>query len=139
MLGAEAVAVGDMSKSGFVAAALRELSVGLCKGNYLMHRSLLGVLAGVAGLKRCDRKKAAWLAPFLCAASLFSILLVSNIIKNTFLVCVFPRHIFAGLARTSSLGETGCCASCARSCAHRKTERHPSIVYFVVSVIHMRK
>jgi hypothetical protein len=76
MLGAKAVAVGDMSKSGFVAAALRELSEGLCKGNYLMHRSLLGVLAGVAGLKRCGRKKAAWLAPFLYAASLFSILLV---------------------------------------------------------------
>jgi hypothetical protein len=49
MLGAEAMAGGDVSKSGFVAAALQELSVGLCKGNYLMHRASLGVLAGVAG------------------------------------------------------------------------------------------
>jgi hypothetical protein len=49
MLGAEAVAGGDVSKSGFVAAALQELSVGLCKGNYLMHRASQGGLAGVAG------------------------------------------------------------------------------------------
>jgi hypothetical protein len=40
---------GDMGKSRFVAAALQELRVGLCKGNYLMHWALLGVLAGVAG------------------------------------------------------------------------------------------
>jgi hypothetical protein len=38
-----------VSKSGFVAAALRELSVGLCRGNYLMHWASLGALAGVAG------------------------------------------------------------------------------------------
>jgi hypothetical protein len=48
ILGAEAVAGGDVSKSGFVAAALRELSAGLCKGNYLMHRAVLGWLAGVS-------------------------------------------------------------------------------------------
>jgi hypothetical protein len=46
MLGAVAEAACDVSKSGFVAAALQELSVGLCKGNYLMHRASL---AGVAG------------------------------------------------------------------------------------------
>jgi hypothetical protein len=55
MVGAEAVAGGDVSKSGFVAVALQELSVGLCKGNYLMHRASLGVLAGVAGLGFCPR------------------------------------------------------------------------------------
>jgi hypothetical protein len=49
MLGAEAVAGGDGSKSGFVAAALRELGEGLCKGNYLMHPVSLGVSAGVSG------------------------------------------------------------------------------------------
>jgi hypothetical protein len=38
-----------VSKSGFVAAALLKLSIGLCKGDYLMHRALLGVLSGVAG------------------------------------------------------------------------------------------
>jgi hypothetical protein len=48
ILGAQAAAAGDVSKCGFVAAALRELSLGLCKGNYLMHRASLGVLAGVA-------------------------------------------------------------------------------------------
>jgi hypothetical protein len=37
---------GDMGKSRFVAAALQELRVGLCKGNYLIHWALLGVLAG---------------------------------------------------------------------------------------------
>jgi hypothetical protein len=35
MLGAEAMSAGDVSKSGFVAVALREHSVGLCKCNYL--------------------------------------------------------------------------------------------------------
>jgi hypothetical protein len=35
MLGAEAVAAGDVSKSASVAAALWELSVDLCKGNCL--------------------------------------------------------------------------------------------------------
>jgi hypothetical protein len=53
-LGRPAVAVlgglvGDVGKSGFVAAALWERSIGLCKGNYLMDRASLGVLAGVAG------------------------------------------------------------------------------------------
>jgi hypothetical protein len=49
MLGAEPVALGDVHKSGFVAAALRELCVGLCMGHYLMNGASLGVLAGVAG------------------------------------------------------------------------------------------
>jgi hypothetical protein len=44
MLGAEAVAGGDVSKFGFVAAPLAALLVGLCKGNYLMHWGSLGVL-----------------------------------------------------------------------------------------------
>jgi hypothetical protein len=35
MLGAEAVAAGDVSKSAFVVAALRELSIDLCEGNCL--------------------------------------------------------------------------------------------------------
>jgi hypothetical protein len=48
MLGAEPVAAGDVSKSGSVAMELREISVGLCNGNYLMHRASLEVLAGVA-------------------------------------------------------------------------------------------
>jgi hypothetical protein len=48
-LGAEGVAAGNVSLSGFVGAAIRELSVGLCKGNYLMHRASLDVLAGIAG------------------------------------------------------------------------------------------
>jgi hypothetical protein len=45
----EAAAAGTVSKSSFVASALREFSAGSCKGNYLMHRASLGVLAGVAG------------------------------------------------------------------------------------------
>jgi hypothetical protein len=38
-----------VSKSGFVAAAIRELSVGLCRGNYQMYRASLGLRAGVSG------------------------------------------------------------------------------------------
>jgi hypothetical protein len=48
-LGKEAEETGHkVSKSGFVAAAIRELSVGLCRGNYQMYRALLGLLAGVS-------------------------------------------------------------------------------------------
>jgi hypothetical protein len=46
-------AAGEVRKSCFVATALRELSVGLCKGNYLMHRVSLGMLTGVAGWGFC--------------------------------------------------------------------------------------
>jgi hypothetical protein len=38
-----------VSKSGFVAAAIREISVGLCWGNYQMYRASLGLLVGVSG------------------------------------------------------------------------------------------
>jgi hypothetical protein len=47
-LGAEAAI--DLGKSGLVAAALQELSVGLCQGTYLLHRALLGKLAWEACL-----------------------------------------------------------------------------------------
>jgi hypothetical protein len=49
MLGAEAVAGGDGSKSVLVAAVLRDLRVGLCKGAYLMHPVFLDVSVGVSG------------------------------------------------------------------------------------------
>jgi hypothetical protein len=49
-LGMEAEEAGhEVSKSSFVAAAIRELSVGLCRGNYQMYRASLGLLAGVSG------------------------------------------------------------------------------------------
>jgi hypothetical protein len=38
-----------VSKSGIVAAATSELSVGLCHGNHHMCRAWLGLLAGVLG------------------------------------------------------------------------------------------
>jgi hypothetical protein len=38
-----------VSKSGFVASAIREISVGLCGGNHQMYRASLGLLAGVSG------------------------------------------------------------------------------------------
>jgi hypothetical protein len=48
-LGLEAKEAGrKVSKSGFVAAAIRELSVGLCRGNYQMYRASLGLRAGVS-------------------------------------------------------------------------------------------
>jgi hypothetical protein len=49
-LGLEAKEAGrKVSKSGFVAAAIRELSVGLCRGSNLMHRASLALCAGVSG------------------------------------------------------------------------------------------
>jgi hypothetical protein len=49
-LGLEAKEAGrKVSKSGFVAAGLHEISVGFCWGNYQMYRASLGLLAGVSG------------------------------------------------------------------------------------------
>jgi hypothetical protein len=42
MLDAKAAAVGDISKSGLATTALREISVGLCMGNYLSIGHRLG-------------------------------------------------------------------------------------------------
>jgi hypothetical protein len=48
-LGLEPEEVGrKVRKSGFVAAAIRELSAGLCRGHYQMYRASLGLLAGVS-------------------------------------------------------------------------------------------
>jgi hypothetical protein len=48
---------GDVGKFGHIAAALRELSVGLYEGNPLMHRAspgvVLGLLAGGSALECC--------------------------------------------------------------------------------------
>jgi hypothetical protein len=49
-LGKEAEEAGrGVSKSGFVASAIRELSMGLCRGNYYMSRAAWGLLAQVTG------------------------------------------------------------------------------------------
>jgi hypothetical protein len=48
-----ALYIGDVSTLGFVTASAREFGIGLCKGNHLMHRASLGVLAGVAGWGFC--------------------------------------------------------------------------------------
>jgi hypothetical protein len=40
---------GKVNKSGFVAAAIRELSVRLCRSKYQMYRAALGLLAEVSG------------------------------------------------------------------------------------------
>jgi hypothetical protein len=48
-LGEEAAGPGGVSRSSFVAGALRELSVGLCRGNFIVYRASLGVLARSCG------------------------------------------------------------------------------------------
>jgi hypothetical protein len=42
-----------VSKSGFVATAIRELSVGLCRGNCYTYRAAWGLLAQVTGHGFC--------------------------------------------------------------------------------------
>jgi hypothetical protein len=50
MLGEEAEGAGrQCRKAQFVSWTLRELSVGLCKGNFHMCRASLGLLAGATG------------------------------------------------------------------------------------------
>jgi hypothetical protein len=48
-LGEEAAGPGGVSRSSFVAGALRELSIGLCRGNFLAYRASVGVLARASG------------------------------------------------------------------------------------------
>jgi hypothetical protein len=48
-LGAEAAGPGEVSRALFVAGALRELSVGLIWGNFLLDRASVGMLARSSG------------------------------------------------------------------------------------------
>jgi hypothetical protein len=50
---AAAECAGGVSKSGLVAGAIRELSVGRCRGNFYVCRDGYGLLAGALG--RCFR------------------------------------------------------------------------------------
>jgi hypothetical protein len=48
-LGDEAAGPGGVQRTFFVAGALREISVGLCRGNFFMYRACLGMLAKSSG------------------------------------------------------------------------------------------
>jgi hypothetical protein len=48
-LGEEAAGPGGVSRASFVAGALRELSVGLVRGNYFLYRASVGMLARSGG------------------------------------------------------------------------------------------
>jgi hypothetical protein len=48
-LGDEAAGPGVITRASFVAGTLRELSVGLCRGNFLMYRASGGMFARVSG------------------------------------------------------------------------------------------
>jgi hypothetical protein len=47
-LGDEAAGPGGITRASFVAGTLRELSVGLCRGNFLMYRASGGMFAWVS-------------------------------------------------------------------------------------------
>jgi hypothetical protein len=48
-LGDEAAGPGGVSRASFVAGALRELSVGLIRGNFLLYRASVGMLVRSSG------------------------------------------------------------------------------------------
>jgi hypothetical protein len=48
-LGDEAAGPGGITRASFVAGTLQELSVGLCRGNFLMYRASGGMFARVSG------------------------------------------------------------------------------------------
>jgi hypothetical protein len=48
-LGDEVAGPGGVTRASSVAGALRELSVGLIRGNYFMYRACVGALARVTG------------------------------------------------------------------------------------------
>jgi hypothetical protein len=45
----EATGPGRVSRACFVEGALREISIGLCRGNFLLYRGSIGVLARASG------------------------------------------------------------------------------------------
>jgi hypothetical protein len=48
-LGDEAAGPGGGTRASFIAGASREISVWLCRGNFLMHRACLGMFARSSG------------------------------------------------------------------------------------------
>jgi hypothetical protein len=48
-LGDEAAGPGGVTRAPFVAGALREISVGLCMGNFFMYRACLGMFEKASG------------------------------------------------------------------------------------------
>jgi hypothetical protein len=49
VLGDEAAGPGGVTRASFVAVALREIRVGLCRGNFFMYRACLGMFASPVG------------------------------------------------------------------------------------------
>jgi hypothetical protein len=50
LLGDEAAGPGGVTRASFVAGTLRELSIGLCRSNFLLHRASVGMLARASGV-----------------------------------------------------------------------------------------
>jgi hypothetical protein len=48
-LGEDAADPGGVERASFVAGTLREISVGLCRGNFFMYRACLGMFANSSG------------------------------------------------------------------------------------------
>jgi hypothetical protein len=48
-LGNEAAGLGGVTRASFVAGALREVGVGLCRGNFFIYRACLGMFAKASG------------------------------------------------------------------------------------------
>jgi hypothetical protein len=48
-LGDEAAGPGEVTRGSFVAGALREISVGLCRGNFFLYRACSGMFAKSSG------------------------------------------------------------------------------------------
>jgi hypothetical protein len=48
-LGDEAAGPGGVTRASFDAGALREISIGLCRGNFFMYRACLGMIAKASG------------------------------------------------------------------------------------------
>jgi hypothetical protein len=50
LLGDEAAGPGGVTRASFMHDALRELSVGLCRGNFVAYRPSVGMLARPSGI-----------------------------------------------------------------------------------------
>jgi hypothetical protein len=50
-LGDEAAGLGGVTRASFVAGALREIGVGLCRGNFFMYRACLGMYTQSSGME----------------------------------------------------------------------------------------
>jgi hypothetical protein len=98
LLGDEAVGPGGVTRASFVNGALRELSVGLCRGNFFACRASVGMLARSSGAS----SRAGMRVPIDECVEQCCVVFACDILP----ACACPVHAFL-IAAVNALA--GCC------------------------------